>query len=267
MRTNLIMAGALALGLSATGCATKKYVAKTVAPVEARVTATEGQNTKQDQEIATNSKDINEVQTSLSRTNERVTDVDTKATAANAAAARANDAAVAAQRTASGAQTAADGAKTAADDARAKGIARANEVQTVVEKKVDAVNKYQMATSETVLFAVNQSVLDKDAMAKLDNLASRVGSAQRYIIEVQGFTDKTGSAQANEILSQKRAEAVTRYLVNEHKIQVRNIDAIGSGYALPVADDKTRDGRAQNRRVEVRLYTPEMDSAVTIAGN
>jgi outer membrane protein OmpA-like peptidoglycan-associated protein len=79
----------------------------------------------------------------------------------------------------------------------------------------------------------------------------------RYIIEVQGFTDKTGSPLTNEQLSQARAAAVARYLANEHKIPVRSITTLGSGYALPVADDKTREGRKQNRRVEVRLFVPE----------
>ncbi len=80
------------------------------------------------------------------------------------------------------------------------------------------------------------------------------------MIEVQGFTDKTGPASFNETLSQERADAVARYLANEHKIPVRSISTLGSGYALPVADDKTRDGRKQNRRVEVRLYVPEAGS-------
>jgi len=259
MKSNLIMAGALVLSLAATGCATKKYVAKTVdakvAPVEARVTATEGKNTQQDTQLATNAQEIDAVQTSLSRTNEKVADVDTKATAAGTAAQQANDAATAAQRTATGAQSAADTARTVA-------LARANEVQTTVERKVDAVNKFQMATSETVLFAVNESKLDKDAMAKLDAIAQRALANPRYIVEVQGFTDKTGSAELNEALSQKRAEAVTRYLVNDQKIPVRNIEAVGSGYAQPVGDDKTRDGRKMNRRVEIRLFVPEIASAV-----
>jgi outer membrane protein OmpA-like peptidoglycan-associated protein len=48
--------------------------------------------------------------------------------------------------------------------------------------------------------------------------------------------------------------------VNEHKIPVRTINTLGSGYALPVADDKTRDGRKQNRRVEIRVWVPEANA-------
>lgn len=264
---NLIMAGALVLSLTATGCATKKYVTKTVndtvAPVEARVTASEGKNNTQDTQISGNTKEIDTLQTSLSRTNERVADVDTKAGAAGTAAQRANELATTAQRSAEGAQTAADNARVVGE----RGIARANEVQTSLERKMDAVNKYQLATAETVLFPLNQWTLDADAKAKLDQIASRATLNARYMIEVQGFTDKTGSADTNTVLSQKRAEAVTRYLINEHKIGLRNIEAIGSGYALPVADDTTRDGRKMNRRVEIRLFTPEVSSAATIAGN
>jgi len=267
MTSNLMLTGALALSLAATGCATKKYVTRTVndtvAPVSARVTATEGKNTQQDTDIATNTKEIDALETTVSRTNERVTDVDSKATAAGTAAQRANETATAAQTSARGAQTAADNARTVGE----RGIARAGEVQTTLERKVDATNKFQMATSETVLFSVNQATLDKDAMAKLDEIAQRATSNQRFVIEVQGFTDKTGSPETNTLLSQRRAEAVTRYLLNEHKIALRNIDTMGSGYALPVGDDATRDGRKLNRRVEIRLFVPEMASAATIAGN
>lgn len=264
MKSNLIMAGALVLSLAATGCATKKYVTRTVdekvAPIEARVTTGEGKNTQQDQQLATHAQEIDAIETSLSRTNERVADADSKAGAAGTAAQRANELATAAQRSAEGAQTAATEARTFSER-------RSNEVQSTLERKVDAVNKYQMAMSETVLFALNQATLDADAKAKLDEIASRANSNPRYIIEVQGFTDKTGSPETNTILSQRRAEAVTRYLINEHKVAIRNIDTIGSGYALPVADDSTRDGRKLNRRVEIRLFVPEMPSAVTIAGN
>jgi len=58
---------------------------------------------------------------------------------------------------------------------------------------------------------------------------------------------------------------VSRYLANEHKIPLRSISMLGSGYALPVADDKTRDGRKQNRRVEIRLFVPEAATASTVA--
>jgi outer membrane protein OmpA-like peptidoglycan-associated protein len=127
----------------------------------------------------------------------------------------------------------------------------------VIEKNMEAMNKFQMAKTVTVLFPLNQAKLNDDAKAELDDIAKMTDGKDRYVIEVQGFTDKTGSALANEQLSQARAAAVSRYLVNEHKVPVRSVTTLGSGYALPVADDKTREGRKQNRRVEVRLFVPE----------
>ncbi|HEY2843319.1 MAG TPA: OmpA family protein, partial [Bryobacteraceae bacterium] len=117
--------------------------------------------------------------------------------------------------------------------------------------------KFKMTKSDTVLFGFNRKSLSDEAKAQLDTFVQSLDGVNRYVVEIQGFTDKTGSPIANEQLSQARAAAVARYLANEHKIPVRSITTLGSGYALPVADDKTREGRKQNRRVEVRLFVPE----------
>jgi outer membrane protein OmpA-like peptidoglycan-associated protein len=250
MKTNITMAGAFLLSLMGSGCvATHKYVAKTISPVESRVSATEQKNTDQDKQIAEHGKDIESLSTDLSRTKERVTDADAKAVAAGQSAQRAGERADNAQRSADGAQRSAEGAERTAQ----RGLQRSD----VIEKNMEAMNKFQMAKSVTVLFPLNQSKLNDDAKAELDEIAKMTDGKDRYIIEVQGFTDKTGSAVANEQLSQARAASVTRYLVNEHKVPVRSVNTLGSGYALPVADDKTREGRKQNRRVEVRLFVPE----------
>src|SRR5580658_1380015 len=260
MKNTLMMAGALGMVLVGTGCATKKYVAKTVSPVESHVSAVESKNdqknAEQDKQIAEHGqaltdqkKEIDEIGTDLSRTKERVTDVDTKAVAAGQAAQQANQAAQSANQAAGNAQRAADQAN--------QGLARTE--QTMV-----AMNKWDLSTSATVLFPVGQSKLSKDAMAQLDDFAMKVAPYQRYQVEVQGFTDKTGPASLNDTLSEARADAVARYLANEHKIPLRSISTLGSGYALPIADDKTRDGRKQNRRVEVRLFIPEASSANTV---
>jgi outer membrane protein OmpA-like peptidoglycan-associated protein len=258
------MTGALALTLAGTGCATKKYVAQTMAPVEARVTTAEGKNAEQDQALADQQKmnqdqsgQLDTLSTDLSRTTERVGDVDAKATQAGQAAQRAGERADAAQR-------AADGAKTLAQ----QGVDRANEVEQSLGRKIESSNRFQLVMSETVLFNVNQFTLSEEAKAKLADIASRTQDHPRYIIEIQGFTDKTGSAETNIALSERRADSVTRFLVNEHKVPLRNINSIGSGYALPVADDTTRDGRKMNRRVEIRLYVPEAGSATqNVAAN
>ncbi|MBV8841551.1 MAG: OmpA family protein [Bryobacterales bacterium] len=260
MKTLTLTAGALALVLAGTGCATKKYVAKTVAPVESRVGATETKNGEQDKALdehnralAEHKKELDDIGTDLSRTKERVTDVDGKATQAGQAAQQANQAAQQANQAAGNAQKSADGAKTFAEE----GINR-------LDKTMTAMNKWDLSNSVTVLFPLGQSNLTKDAKQQLDDFAQGVGGFERYQIEVQGFTDKSGPAMVNDSLSQARAAAVARYLTNEHKIPVRSVSTLGSGWATPVADDKTREGRKQNRRVEVRLYVPEA-GAKTVA--
>ncbi len=254
MKTVITLAGTALLSFMATGCvATHKYVAKTISPVESRVTATEAKNTDQDKQLADHAKDIDSLSTDLSRTKERVTDADAKAVAAGQAAQRAGERADNAQHSADGAQRSAEGAQSTAD----RGLQRSD----VIEKNMVAMNKFDMAKSVTVLFTVNQAKLNDDAKAELDDIAKMAEGKDRFVIEVQGFTDKTGSPAINEQLSQARADSVARYLANEHKIPVRSITTLGSGYALPVADDKTREGRKQNRRVEVRLFVPEAGSS------
>jgi len=242
------IAMATALSLVGTGCATKKYVAQTVAPIDARVTGTESKNTEQDKQIADHGKSIEEMDRGLSRTREQLKDTDNKAIAAGEAAAKAD-------QKADGAMRAADGAKTLAQ----QGL----DANAQLARTVDSMNKYQVAKSETVLFKLGQSNLTDDGKAQLEELAKSTDGMERYIIEVQGFTDKTGSIATNERLSQARAQEVARYLANEYKIPVRSISLLGSGYALPVADDKTREGRKQNRRVEVRLFVPEVASTTS----
>jgi outer membrane protein OmpA-like peptidoglycan-associated protein len=221
-----------------------------VANVETKVTAVEAKNVDQDKAIAGQGQQIADLDRSLSQTKEKLTDTDAKAVSAGQAAQQANTAAGQANQAAGRAQQSADSARTFAD----QGITR-------LEHTIDAVNKFSMVKSATVLFAVNQSKLTAEAKQQLDEFAMQASGLQRYMIEVQGFTDKTGSAATNEALSQERAEEVARYLANEHQVPLRSISMLGSGYAMPVADDKTRDGRKQNRRVEVRLFVPEAASA------
>ncbi len=114
-----------------------------------------------------------------------------------------------------------------------------------VERTMDAMNNFQMKGSTTVLFASGVSTLTDEAKALLDDFYKQVTSNDRCVVEVQGFTDKIGSPVTNEMLSQARAASVTRYLINDHKIPVRSVSAVGSGYAAPVGDDKTSEGRKE----------------------
>lgn len=249
MKTNLILTGVLALSVAGTGCATKKYVAKTMAPVETRVTTIEGKDVDQDKKITSQSQEIEEVRTHVSRSDEKIADADAKAQ-------RGVDGAAAAQKTALEASNQANNAMTAANNGRDQAIAQVNDVA----RKMESSMKMKMAASEKVLFATNQYTLNDEAKAALDEFSSKLKGNDRYVIEIQGFTDKTGSPDVNATLIQRRAEAVARYLVNEHQIPLHQVNMLGSGYAQAVGDDSTRDGRKQNRRVEVRLFTPETAS-------
>jgi len=257
MKTTLLTVGALGLSLLGTGCvATHKYVAKTVAPVEQRVSGTEAKNTDQDKQLASHTTEIADLDRDASQTKERLRDTDVKATQAGEAAKMADQKAGAAQQSADGAKTAADGARTFAEQGLTK-----------LDQSMQAQNKYQVAKEDSVLFDFNKDTLTADAKAKLDDIAQQAAGMERYVIELQGFTDKTGSSTYNETLSEARVQAVARYLANQHQIPVRSISMLGAGYARPVADDKTREGRKMNRRVEVKLWVPESQGSKTVASS
>ena len=140
--------------------------------------------------------------------------------------------------------------------------AQADEHATKVDKKVDVVaeraenvENYSLSQTVTITFAVGSAKPDKKGIADLDALAATLASQKGYVLEVQGFTDSTGSATANRALSQRRADAVQTYLIEQYNIPLYRVRMIGLGDVKPVAENKTRSGRAQNRRVEVRLLT------------
>jgi outer membrane protein OmpA-like peptidoglycan-associated protein len=257
MRTTILTAGALALSLLGTGCvATHEYVAKTIAPVEQRVSGTEAKNTDQDKQLTDHATQIADLDKDASLTKEKLRDTDAKASQAGEAAKMADQKAGAAQQSADGAKQAADGARTFAEQGLSK-----------LDLSMQAMNKFQVLKSDNILFDFNKDTLTAEGKAQLDDLAHQATGLDRYVIELQGFTDKTGSPTYNETLSEARVQTVARYLANEYQIPVRNISMLGAGYARPVADDKTREGRKMNRRVEVKLWIPESENGKTLASS
>lgn len=252
MNTKMLMVGGLALSILSTGCvATRKYVAKTMAPVEQRVATTEAKNGEQDTKLAANASQIESVDRDLSRTKERLNDTDAKAVAAGRAAATADAKAVAADAKAVAANSAAS-----AVDARAQeGIQTTAKSVTTLREDVRA-GKYKMVKSDNVLFGLNRKALSDEAKAQLDSFAGSLSGLSTYVVEVQGFADRTGDAVYNDTLSQERATAVARYLANQHKVPLRHINMLGSGVSQ--GEQKTREERAQGRRVEVRVFVPEI---------
>src|SRR5258707_1024484 len=107
---------------------------------------------------------------------------------------------------------------------------------------------------DAVTFRVNSAVLSPEAKSQLDEFAAKVANAKAYTIEVSGHTDSTGSEAKNFRLSRARAEAVVQYLAVNHKIPLRRfVTPMGYGKTEAVADNSTASGRAQNRRVEVKM--------------
>ena len=133
-----------------------------------------------------------------------------------------------------------------AAEARAE-AANANE-------RISALDDYDMQESVAVTFRVNSAVLSPEAKQHLDDFAAKVSPAKAYMIEVSGHTDSTGGDAKNFRLSQQRAESVIQYLAVQHKIPLRRfVTPMGYGKTEAVADNTTASGRAQNRRVEVKM--------------
>jgi len=121
-------------------------------------------------------------------------------------------------------------------------------------KRITDLDDYVVQTTATVNFRVGSSVLSSDAKAKLDEVATTAAGLKGYMIEVTGFASSDGSTKANKSLSERREKAVREYLIDNHNISLRRFTpSYGFGELQAVADNTTRDGREQNRRVEVKL--------------
>jgi outer membrane protein OmpA-like peptidoglycan-associated protein len=120
--------------------------------------------------------------------------------------------------------------------------------------RISALDDYNVQDSINVLFKVNSAVISPEDKRALDELANKAMSTKGYVIEIAGFADSTGNTARNRALSQQRADAVVRYLQENHDIPLRRmITPFGYGDLRPVADNSSAEGRRQNRRVEVKI--------------
>lgn len=123
-----------------------------------------------------------------------------------------------------------------------------------VNERVSALDDYDVQETTSVTFRTNSAVLSPEAKAQLDELAAKANGARAFMIEVAGHTDSTGSDAKNFRLSRARADAVVQYLAVTHKIPLRRfVTPMGYGKTESVADNTTREGRSQNRRVDVKM--------------
>ncbi len=108
----------------------------------------------------------------------------------------------------------------------------------------------QAFTEDRVKFGSDKYELDQTAQTALSDFANKVKALnEQYFVEVQGHTDDTGSSRYNEDLGQRRADSVRRYLSRQFSLPLNRMSTISYGDTLPVASNKTKAGRSQNRRV------------------
>ncbi len=245
-----VLGMAILLSIGTLGCATKKFVRQTVDPIGARTVDLEKKTAGHDTQIE-----------GLDR---HVSAADERAKSAESRAQDAAASAAAAQQSANSAGTQA----TEAQNLAQKGLAATGAVDRKLSTRIDELDNYKVISTESVLFGLNKSELTEDAKSQLGAGLQKLGSVKHFVIQVEGFTDKTGEAAYNLELSRRRADAVVRYLMTTGKVPLYRIHVVGLGNANPVADNSTRKGRVENRRVEVRLLAADTGSPGTeTAGN
>jgi outer membrane protein OmpA-like peptidoglycan-associated protein len=205
------------------GCTTKKTVARETAPLINKTNELDDLTAKTTRDI----KDLD------ARTTQGLNDVNSKSAAAD--------------QKAQAAQQAADQANQAANKAMTGVDALTNQVANL--------DNYHSVAETTVHFGFDNADLSKKAKDALDKLAAEIANTKGYIIALDGNTDSTGPADYNYQLSQRRARSVIQYLATEHQVPAHKIYLIGLGKDKPVAQNNTREGRAENRRVDVKLMT------------
>lgn len=235
----------LGLALSPTGCATRHFV---------RAEIERGQ--------VTLSLPLDRLAGDLREHRARVREVAVVAAETDRAAEDATRAAIEALGTADVAL----GRAAEADDYATVALTRADEAGAVAEQALDEANRTAARLSRlwgsrarlsaveaiVVRFGVNEWALDDQARAAALDMAKRLRENPALVVQLEGYADAAGAPPHNLRLSQLRAEAVSRFLA-EQGVETHRLQAIGLGAARPVADNGTREGRRQNRRVVVRV--------------
>ncbi len=212
------------LSVVSVGCASKKYVRNETAPTINKVN-------ELDDLTARNSRDIKDVDQRAQQGIQQV----------NQAAATADQKAMAAQQSANQAQQAASQAFTG--------------VNTLTNTVANLDNYRAVGPEYAVHFGFDKYNLTSKAKKVLDQVGSELPNQQHYIVVIDGNTDSVGDANYNYQLSQRRADAVIQYLVSKYNIPAHKIYVIGLGKDKPAEPNKTAKGRAENRRVDVRIMS------------
>jgi outer membrane protein OmpA-like peptidoglycan-associated protein len=232
---------ALAATLVTGGCATKKHVREAIAPVQQQVNDVQ--------------KQTNDNKTAIGDLDRQVASADEKATDAGKRAGQAMDSATAANTAAGQAGQKADSANSLAQQAQS-GVSR---VDTKLDRSLQNLDNYRLADTKQVYFKTGRSNIDQEAQAQLDAAVQALGNMHTYVIEIEGFADRTGNKAMNLELSRKRADAVVHYLTVDHNVPLRDVRELGIGSDFPNAVNKTRKDRQENRRVDVKIYVLDIN--------
>jgi outer membrane protein OmpA-like peptidoglycan-associated protein len=209
----------------APACATKKFVRTEVGQVNEKVT--------------TLGKSLEETQERVRVAEQKIGEVDTKAAQAGQAAQVADKNAQAAQQTG-----------TQAMEVGKQAVAKAEAVEASTKKLIFET----VLTDDQAKFRSGVAKLSDEAKAALDQMVAQVKSQKSAIwVEIEGHTDNVGDAAYNERLGLERAEAVKRYLYEQHQVPLHKMNAISFGEEKPVQDNKNRANRSQNRRVVIKV--------------
>ncbi len=139
---------------------------------------------------------------------------------------------------------------------------------TTVDNRINAVDDYEAKNTVNVNFKARSATLSAEARTALDELANQAKNEKGYVIQVAGFASADGDKEYNRRLSERRADAVIRYLIENHDISQRRIIVpYGYGELKPAGDNATRDGREQNRRVEVAILVSKGLGATATSAN
>ena len=143
-------------------------------------------------------------------------------------------------------------------EANKQAIAETQETQKSDYNKLDTrvsdLDDYDVKSTVVVNFGSGSTAIAADDKQKLDDFAKQALEIRGYMVQVQGFADSTGNAELNQKLSQQRANKVVEYLTQNGNIPLRRLlMPLGYGTARPVGENATEEGRAENRRVEVKL--------------
>jgi outer membrane protein OmpA-like peptidoglycan-associated protein len=230
MRQFMIAVAALALVAGgSTACATKKYVIGQVGQVSGKVDSL--------------SKSLEDTQQRTKQNEAKIAEVDQKTAKAQGSADQAGQAAA----------TADTKAVAAADAAKAVD-AKVDAVKSTFDKEKNKMVYEVVLSEDNGNFKFGQSKLPDEAKAQIDELIAKLlADPKGAYFEIEGHTDNVGDKGVNEKLGMARAETVKRYLYEQYKIPLHRMNVISYGEEKPASDNKTKEGRAQNRRVVIRV--------------